>query len=944
LRRTTVAALVALLLVALVPVAPVAAGSTAKVVIVVGPVGSHNAHYKSDAEEIATEARRWTPNVVKITTPNATWSKVKAAMQGASVFVYLGHGNGWPSPYPPFQTVTKDGLGLDPSTGADGTKTVYYGEDSLRNDIRLAPNAVVLLYHLCYASGNTEPGLAVGTFADSRQRVDNYGAGFIGAGARAVVAEGHPAHPVVNGIRQLFSTNRTMDQVFRAAPTWHGNLRGPYASQRTPGLSYQLDPDTAAPSGFYRSVIGDLSLTASTVTGTPPAPTDRSPATFVVPGSAEVVSADGTGLFASAEDAADPAATPGSTIADRTHLRLTAEAEPAADGTRIFAATLIGTSTKGYVRSTKLVPRDSAPVAVWTLDTSSGTLSPNGDGTSDALVVAVRFSESVPASLVVKNGGGTTVKSISLTGNLLRFAWDLTTSAGPDVPDGSYTWTLKGGPDAWGNAGVTKSGSFVVDDTPPVSKAAVTGTAGGSGWLVSPAAVALSAIDGLSGVRSIMWRLDDGSATAYAPPLSVTAHGTHTFEYRAIDKAGVKEAWRSLTLKVDTKGPAITVPLTGTAGAVAGTWRSAVSVAPTVKDPASGVASKSIKVDGGDGVALGADPVVVDGDGSHSVKVSAKDVAGNASSATVTFVIDTTAPVVELPEPPATPPTVTPNGDTTGELVRLPFAVSEPGTLTLKVSNAAAKVVRTITVPVAAGAGSIAWDGRTAAGAAVPDGRYTAALAATDTAGNPGAAVKAEVDVFAALRGLARSPSLFYPQDADTLARTTKVTWTLQSPASVSIRVLDAKGAVVRTAMTAKAFAAGTQAWSWAGKTDAGSWAARGTYRIVVTATNGSQAASQWTTVLADAFRVAVSTPTATRGKAVTVTATSAETLGGTPKVVVRQPGLADWSVAMTKAGAAWTATVTPKKAGTAGTMTLVVRATDSAGGTNRTTVKLALQ
>ena len=30
--------------------------------------------------------------------------------------------------------------------------------------------------------------------------------------------------------------------------------------------------------------------------------------------------------------------------------------------------------------------------------------------------------------------------------------------------------------------------------------------------------------------------------------------------------------------------------------------------------------------------------------------------------------------------------------------------------------------------------------------------------------------------------------------------------------------------------------------------------------------------------------------------------------------------------------------------AGTAGTMTLVVRATDSAGGTNRTTVKLALQ
>src|SRR5262245_18610887 len=109
------------------PAAAATTPSTAKVVIVVGPVAGYPAHYKSDAEEIATEARRWTPNVVKITTPNATWSRVKAAMQGASVFVYLGHGNGWPSPYAPFQTVTKDGLGLDPSSGADGSKTVYYG-------------------------------------------------------------------------------------------------------------------------------------------------------------------------------------------------------------------------------------------------------------------------------------------------------------------------------------------------------------------------------------------------------------------------------------------------------------------------------------------------------------------------------------------------------------------------------------------------------------------------------------------------------------------------------------------------------------------------------------------------------------------------------------------------------------------------------------------------
>ena len=227
LRRAIAAVLTALLVVLAVPAAPASAASGVKVVIVVGPVGSSTAHYKADAAAVATEARRYTSNVVTLYTPNATWSKVKAAAQGASILVYLGHGNGWPSIYPPFQTLTKDGLGLDPGSGADGRKTVYYGESYIADNIRLAPNAVVILYHLCYASGNTEPGLATGTFADARLRVDNYGAGFIGAGARAVFAEGHPSHPATNYIRQLFTTSRTMDQVFRAAPSHHEPHPGP---------------------------------------------------------------------------------------------------------------------------------------------------------------------------------------------------------------------------------------------------------------------------------------------------------------------------------------------------------------------------------------------------------------------------------------------------------------------------------------------------------------------------------------------------------------------------------------------------------------------------------------------------------------------------------------------------------------------------------------------
>ena len=47
--------------------------------------------------------------------------------------------------------------------------------------------------HLCYASGNTEPGLAEGALDQAQQRVDNYAAGFFRAGAGAVIADAYLA-------------------------------------------------------------------------------------------------------------------------------------------------------------------------------------------------------------------------------------------------------------------------------------------------------------------------------------------------------------------------------------------------------------------------------------------------------------------------------------------------------------------------------------------------------------------------------------------------------------------------------------------------------------------------------------------------------------------------------------------------------------------------------
>src|SRR5438270_7434655 len=55
-----------------------------KVVIVVGATEATTASYRTMADSIAAEAIKWTPNVVKVYSPYATWAAVKAAATGAS--------------------------------------------------------------------------------------------------------------------------------------------------------------------------------------------------------------------------------------------------------------------------------------------------------------------------------------------------------------------------------------------------------------------------------------------------------------------------------------------------------------------------------------------------------------------------------------------------------------------------------------------------------------------------------------------------------------------------------------------------------------------------------------------------------------------------------------------------------------------------------------------
>jgi hypothetical protein len=230
--------------------APAQAAYHPRVVIIVGPAGGSTSDYLSHAHDYAAQARAYGAVVTEVYTPHATWSRVLAAAQGANILIYLGHGNGWPSPYAPWQTLTKDGFGLNPYDGSGNVSVKYYGESFVASSIRLAPGAVVLLNRLCYASGNAEPGMAEPSWSTAVKRVDNYGAGFLRTGASVVLADGHTS--LGYELATLFGASRAIYDAWLNDPDANGHTRS-FTSGRTGGVGLHLDPDTGS-TGFYRSL------------------------------------------------------------------------------------------------------------------------------------------------------------------------------------------------------------------------------------------------------------------------------------------------------------------------------------------------------------------------------------------------------------------------------------------------------------------------------------------------------------------------------------------------------------------------------------------------------------------------------------------------------------------------------------------------------------------
>ena len=181
--------------------------------------------------------------------------------------------------------------------------------------------------------------------------------------------------------------------------------------------------------------------------------------------------------------------------------------------------------------------------------------------------------------------------------------------------------------------------------------------------------------------------------------------------------------------------------------------------------------------------------------------------------------------------PSASPRAFSPNGDGVRDSVAFKAGLSGDDDWTIALSDAAGNEVARF-----AGTGTSAsavWNGRSAAGARLPDGAYTATFAATSANGTARpASIAIRLDTVApVISGLTVSPAMISP-NGDRSHDTAQISLTASEAGATTLSVRNASGAVVRT-VGPTATKAGQVHLAWDGKVSSGSAAGRRGRRLV---------------------------------------------------------------------------------------------------------------
>jgi flagellar hook assembly protein FlgD len=273
------------------------------------------------------------------------------------------------------------------------------------------------------------------------------------------------------------------------------------------------------------------------------------------------------------------------------------------------------------------------------------------------------------------------------------------------------------------------------------------------------------------------------------------------------------------------------------------------------------------------------------------------------------------------------------------------YVASEAGSVRTTVKVAGGSTVASFTGSMPPGAGSVTWDGRTDADAFVTDGTYSVSLQPIDRAGNKGASLATAVVAYGALGYVKTSVTAFHSRDLDRYAPSTKLSWRLLAPATVTWQVVDGTGRAVITRYEDRALPAGSYAWTWNGKLPDGRFAPSGPYWSRVTATDGTTTVTQSAKFQIAAFRVFLSDTTPSRGQLITAKILTTEPLRANPKLIYTQPGRSPVTLSTVRLStSSYKVTFRLSTKGSVGPLVISIAGTDRAGGRNRAKVSFAME
>ena len=323
-------------------------------------------------------------------------------------------------------------------------------------------------------------------------------------------------------------------------------------------------------------------------------------------------------------------------------------------------------------------------------------------------------------------------------------------------------------------------------------------------------------------------------------------------------------------------------------------------------------------------------------DGRYTVSLGAADDGGNATVRSFQVTVDTAGPVIATT---ARPGSFSPDGDGIADRTSLALTSSEAATGVAQILKGTA-VIRSWPV-TSRTTWSASWDGRSTRGVPVADGSYRYRVTVKDAAGNR-TVVDAPVMVDRTI-GWLRWSGNFHPQDGDAIRATSAVGFRLARAARVTLRILDARGAVVRSVWSGRALGAGTKAWTWNGRDNRGAYAPQGLYTAELTATSSLGTTRLTRPVWASAFAARASAPTVVPGQTLTVLFSTVEPLRTRPVATFSQPGQAPVAITATRLADGTYRAAFAVRAGPPGIATVVIRATDTGRHLNSTTISVAV-